>query len=186
MSSVPTLGVPLLIGVCSLALHLFPGSARNKTVFPSLLLSMNTRLCPKLVPKSSGSMGSLLSLVFSNVADVFTKTLTQQTSSFSYNQIDAYGQARINLRGDVNRKAKKLLAVVNALIHRCYKYPTATIGEVPQSLKKELSDVCRACFSTDAVNKHIDFVRDYKQDFERDLDLESTTSFPATLSELTA
>ncbi|KAJ6907698.1 hypothetical protein NC651_018201 [Populus alba x Populus x berolinensis] len=80
----------------------------------------------------------------------------------------------------------KLLAVVNALIHRCYKYPTATIGEVPQSLKKELSDVCRACFSTDAVNKHIDFVRDYKQDFERDLDLESTTSFPATLSELTA
>ncbi|KAL3583843.1 hypothetical protein D5086_014904 [Populus alba] len=67
---------------------------------------------------------------------------------------------------------KKLLTVVNALIHRCYKYPTATIGEVPQSLKKELSDVCRACFSADAVNKHIDFVRDYKQDFEHDLDME--------------
>ncbi|KAJ6378431.1 hypothetical protein OIU78_028637 [Salix suchowensis] len=81
---------------------------------------------------------------------------------------------------------ERLLAVVNALLHRCYKYPTATTGEVPQSLKKELSGVCRACFSADAVNKHVDFVRDYKQDFERDLDPESTATFPATLSELTA
>ncbi|KAA3457545.1 transformation/transcription domain-associated protein-like [Gossypium australe] len=80
---------------------------------------------------------------------------------------------------------ERLLAVVNALLHRCYKYPTATTAEVPQSLKKELSGVCRACFSADAVNKHVDFVRDYKQDFERDLDPESTTTFPATLSELT-
>lgn len=81
---------------------------------------------------------------------------------------------------------ERLLAVVNALLHRCYKYPTATTGEVPQSLKKELSGVCRACFSVDAVNKHVDFVRDYKQDFERDLDPESIATFPATLSELTA
>lgn len=80
---------------------------------------------------------------------------------------------------------ERLLAVVNALLHRCYKYPTATTAEVPQSLKKELSGVCRACFSADAVNKHVDFVREYKQDFERDLDPESTTTFPATLSELT-
>lgn len=64
---------------------------------------------------------------------------------------------------------ERLLAVVNALLHRCYKYPTATTGEVPQSLKKELSGVCRACFSQDAVNKHVDFVKEYKQDFERDL-----------------
>lgn len=75
--------------------------------------------------------------------------------------------------------------MVNALLHRCYKYPTATTAEVPQSLKKELSGVCRACFSADAVNKHIDFVKEYKQEFERDLDPESATTFPATLSELT-
>ncbi|XP_022741614.1 transformation/transcription domain-associated protein-like isoform X2 [Durio zibethinus] len=80
---------------------------------------------------------------------------------------------------------ERLLAVVNALLHRCYKYPTATTAEVPQSLKKELSGVCRACFSADAVIKHVDFVGEYKQDFERDLDPESTATFPATLSELT-
>ncbi|KAI9081282.1 hypothetical protein K1719_036782 [Acacia pycnantha] len=80
---------------------------------------------------------------------------------------------------------ERLLAVVNALLHRCYKYPTATTAEVPQSLKKELSGVCRACFSADAINKHVDFVREYKQDFERDLDPESIATFPATLSELT-
>ncbi|KAL8143397.1 hypothetical protein V2J09_016429 [Rumex salicifolius] len=80
---------------------------------------------------------------------------------------------------------ERLLAVVNALLHRCYKYPTATTAEVPQSLKKELSGVCRACFSADAVNKHVEFVREYKKDFERDLDPESTSTFPATLSELT-
>ncbi|KAK3127876.1 hypothetical protein QOZ80_7AG0579590 [Eleusine coracana subsp. coracana] len=50
---------------------------------------------------------------------------------------------------------ERLLAVVNALLHRCYKYPTATTGE------------------------------EYKQDFERDLDPESATTFPATLAELT-
>ncbi|XP_047310383.1 transformation/transcription domain-associated protein-like [Impatiens glandulifera] len=80
---------------------------------------------------------------------------------------------------------ERLLAVVNALLHRCYKYPTATTAEVPQSLKKELSGVCKACFSADAVNKHVEFVREYKQDFERDLDPESTATFPFTLSELT-
>ncbi|KAF8410450.1 hypothetical protein HHK36_002979 [Tetracentron sinense] len=80
---------------------------------------------------------------------------------------------------------ERLLAVVNALLHRCYKYPTATTAEVPQSLKKELSGVCRACFSADAVNKHADFVREYKQDFERDLDPESTSIFSVNLSEMT-
>ncbi|KAF2290849.1 hypothetical protein GH714_015807 [Hevea brasiliensis] len=63
---------------------------------------------------------------------------------------------------------ERLLAVVNALHHRWYKYPTATTEEVPQSLKKELSGVCRAWFSADAVSKHVDFVREYKQDFERE------------------
>ncbi|KAG6555625.1 hypothetical protein Mapa_002860 [Marchantia paleacea] len=80
---------------------------------------------------------------------------------------------------------ERLLAVVHALLHRCYKYPTATTAEVPQSLKKELSGVCRACFSTDTINKHVEFVNEYKRDFERDLDPESTGTFPATLAELT-
>ncbi|KAG7584206.1 Protein kinase-like domain superfamily [Arabidopsis suecica] len=80
---------------------------------------------------------------------------------------------------------ERLLAVVNALLHRCYKYPTATTAEVPQPLKKELSGVCRACFSADAVTKHVEFVKEYKQDFERHLDPESTTTFPTTLAELT-
>lgn len=79
---------------------------------------------------------------------------------------------------------ERLLAVVNALLHRCYKYPTATTAEVPASLKKELSGVCRACFSADAINKHVDFVKEYKHDFERDLDPDST-NFPATLADLT-
>jgi transformation/transcription domain-associated protein len=80
---------------------------------------------------------------------------------------------------------ERLLAVVHALLHRCYKYPTATTAEVPQSLKKELAGVCRACFSTDTVTKHQDFVQEYKKDFERDLDPESAATFPATLTELT-
>lgn len=80
---------------------------------------------------------------------------------------------------------ERLLAVVHALLHRCYKYPTATTAEVPQSLKKELAGVCRACFSTDTVTKHQDFVQEYKKDFEKDLDPESTGTFPATLAELT-
>ena len=77
---------------------------------------------------------------------------------------------------------ERLLAIVHALLHRCYKYPTATTAEVPQSLKKELSGVCRACFSADTVNKHVEFVNEYKWDFERDLDPESTSTFPATIT----
>ncbi|KAH7432383.1 hypothetical protein KP509_07G020000 [Ceratopteris richardii] len=80
---------------------------------------------------------------------------------------------------------ERLLAVVHALLHRCYKYPTATTAEVPGPLKKELAGVCRACFSTDTVTKHQDFVQEYKKDFERDLDPESTGTFPATLADLT-
>lgn len=95
--------------------------------------------------------------------------------------------------GDVDRDRcticttpeERLLAVVHALLHRCYKYPTATTAEVPQSLKKELAGVCRACFSVDTITKHVDFVNEYKREFERDLDPESANTFPATLAELT-
>jgi transformation/transcription domain-associated protein len=34
---------------------------------------------------------------------------------------------------------ERLLAVVHALLHRCYKFPTATTSEVPKHLKNELS-----------------------------------------------
>ena len=78
---------------------------------------------------------------------------------------------------------ERLLVVVYTLLHRCYKYPTATTAEVPASFKKELTGVCRACFSADTSTKHADFVAEYKADYERDLDPEQPT-FPARLSEL--
>ncbi|GKC40879.1 transformation/transcription domain-associated protein-like protein isoform X2 [Tanacetum coccineum] len=37
----------------------------------------------------------------------------------------------------------------------------------------------------DAVNKHVEFVKEYKQDFEHHLDPESTATFPTTLYDLT-
>lgn len=80
---------------------------------------------------------------------------------------------------------ERLLAVVHALLHRCYKYPIATTAEVPLTLKKELGGVCRACFSVDTVSKHSDFVNEYKHDFERDLDPDSVDTFPKSLLELT-
>ncbi|KAK4791103.1 hypothetical protein SAY86_031516 [Trapa natans] len=82
-------------------------------------------------------------------------------------------------------REERLLSAVNALLHRCYKYPIATTAEVPQSLKNELSEVCRFFFSANVFNKHAEFLREYKQEFERDLDPKSTTTFPCTLSELT-
>ena len=78
---------------------------------------------------------------------------------------------------------ERLLVVVYTLLHRCYKYPTATTAEVPASFKKELTGVCRACFSADTSTKHADFVAEYKAQYERDLDPEQPT-FPSQLSEL--
>ncbi|KAI4388976.1 hypothetical protein MLD38_001255 [Melastoma candidum] len=66
----------------------------------------------------------------------------------------------------VTLSEERLLVVVNALIHHCHKYPTTTTAEVPKSLEKELSGVCIACFSTNVVSKYVNFVREYKQDFE--------------------
>ncbi|KAK7351958.1 hypothetical protein VNO77_11757 [Canavalia gladiata] len=77
---------------------------------------------------------------------------------------------------------EKLLAAVDALLHRCYKHPASATAEVPQFLKKDLSDVCRTFFSAVTVNKNVDFVREYKKDFEHDLHPESTATFPSTLS----
>lgn len=79
---------------------------------------------------------------------------------------------------------ERLFAVICAVLHRCYKHPSATTGNVPECLKKELSDIYRACFSADSTNKHNDFVKKYKQKFEHDLNPESTSTFPASLREL--
>ena len=79
---------------------------------------------------------------------------------------------------------ERLLAVVYALLHRCYKHPSPTGGEVPSSLKKELSGVCRACFSPETVAKHPDFVAAHRARFEHDLDPDAST-FPQTMATLT-
>ena len=68
-------------------------------------------------------------------------------------------------------------------MHRCYKYPAATTGEVPESFKKELIGVCKACFSADTSAKHADFVEEYKASYERELNPEEST-FPTTVAEL--
>lgn len=78
---------------------------------------------------------------------------------------------------------ERLLAVVHALLHRCYKYQCATTAEVPSSLKKELNGVCRVCFNVDTVNKHASFVETYKEGVEHDLDPAHPT-FASTLAEL--
>ena len=78
---------------------------------------------------------------------------------------------------------ERLLVVVYTLLHRCYKYPAATTGEVPESFKKELIGVCKACFSADTSAKHADFVEEYKASYERDLNPEEST-FPTTVAEL--
>ena len=64
---------------------------------------------------------------------------------------------------------ERLLAVIYALIHRCYKFPALTTEKVPQVLREELNGVCRACFSQDTVVKHKAFVDQYKENFETDL-----------------
>ena len=44
----------------------------------------------------------------------------------------------------VPKAEERLLAVVHALLHRCYKMPFSNNAEVPASLKKELSGTAPA------------------------------------------
>lgn len=74
--------------------------------------------------------------------------------------------------------------MISVVLRRCYNHPLATTENVPDFLKIELSNIRRVCFSADSTNKHVDFVKKYKQKFERDLDPESTATFPASLCEL--
>lgn len=78
---------------------------------------------------------------------------------------------------------ERLLVVVYTLLHRCYKYPAATTGEVPESFKKELVGVYQACFSADTSAKHAEFVAEYKSSYDRDLNPEAKT-FPKTVIDL--
>jgi transformation/transcription domain-associated protein len=82
---------------------------------------------------------------------------------------------------------ERLLVVVHTLLHRCFKYPCATTSEVPAPFKKELAGVAKACFSPDTSSKHAEFVKEYKSQYEQDLDPESKSAkdtFPKTLEQL--
>ena len=83
----------------------------------------------------------------------------------------------------VPKPAERLLAVVHMLLHRCYKAPCANIAEVPNSLRKELGGVCKACFSPEQISKHSWEMKKHRDSFLRDLDPDSP-SFPLTLGEL--
>ena len=83
----------------------------------------------------------------------------------------------------VPKPAERLLAVVHMLLHRCYKAPCANIAEVPNSLRKELGGVCKACFSPEQISKHSWEMKKHRDSFLRDLDPDSS-SFPPTLGEL--
>ena len=80
--------------------------------------------------------------------------------------------------------------MVHALLLRCYKLPFSNAADVPQSLKRELHGVCKACFSSDTVNRHsrnskasVVTIADYKDRFIHDLNPEAP-GFPSTLGDL--
>jgi len=79
---------------------------------------------------------------------------------------------------------------VHALLLRCYKLPFSNAADVPTSLKRELHGVCKACFSSDTVNRHtrsskaaVATIADYKDRFIHDLNPEAP-GFPSTLGDL--
>lgn len=64
--------------------------------------------------------------------------------------------------------------------------PPTNIGaplQVPESLKKELAGVCKACFNSDTASRHGRIVGQYKRDFQEDLS-PAGSHFPRTLGEL--
>ena len=80
---------------------------------------------------------------------------------------------------------ENLLAVVTALLQKCYRHPSPGSGPVPASVAKELSGVYRACFSADTAAKHPGFYAAFQIAFQADLDPGSPT-FPPTLAAVTA
>ncbi|KIY91939.1 hypothetical protein MNEG_16024, partial [Monoraphidium neglectum] len=81
---------------------------------------------------------------------------------------------------------ERLLAVVTALLTRCYKMHMSGVAAVNDTLTRELSGVCKACFSSDAGGKargvHIE--PNVREAFVRDLNPEAPT-FPKNLGDLT-
>ena len=69
----------------------------------------------------------------------------------------------------VPRAEERLLAVVHALLQRCYKLPLAGAAPVPASLHAELAGVCAACFSPDAASRHGPRMASHKAAFLADL-----------------
>lgn len=90
-------------------------------------------------------------------------------------------------RAFVARQEERLLAVVNALLHRCYKLPFAGQHEVPDVLKKELLGVCRACFqdsnSSGKSRRASAGGSSLREEFVRDMHPENP-NIPATLERL--
>eukprot|EP00963_Diacronema_lutheri_P006687 scaffold587_cov339-Pavlova_lutheri.AAC.11 len=78
---------------------------------------------------------------------------------------------------------ERLLAVVHALLQRCFKYTTSVDSEVPSTLKRELAGVCKACFSSETVSKHAQFYEHYREAFLKALD-PGKDLFPVHVQEL--
>ena len=83
----------------------------------------------------------------------------------------------------VPRAEERLLAVVHALLQRCYKLPLANQADVPAPLRKELAGVCRACFAPDTAARHGARMASYRDRFLADLSPDAP-AFPATLGDL--
>lgn len=83
----------------------------------------------------------------------------------------------------VPKPEERLLAVVTALLHRCYKLPVANIAEIPSSLKKELLGVCKACFTGEGSSRSRTMQKDMREAFVTDLNPDGS-HFPKSLGEL--
>ena len=84
----------------------------------------------------------------------------------------------------VPRAEERLLAVVHALLTRCYKVPVAHSAPVPAALQRELAGVCRACFSPDSAARHGPLMATYRAAFVADLSPEDNPAFAPTLGDL--
>ena len=85
----------------------------------------------------------------------------------------------------VPKPEERLMSVVYSLLNRCYKFMAKSEADVPDSVKKELDNTCRACFGKETIAKHSSFAEAYREKFERDLNPESE-EFAETLGELIA
>jgi transformation/transcription domain-associated protein len=93
------------------------------------------------------------------------------------------------------RTNERLLAVVHTLLSRTYRFPLPASAEVPEAMRKELAQVCKACGGKDpAATAAATAAADgaswtnwdrYQLEFARDLDPGNAETAPKTLGELT-